>query len=80
MVEQSIEAALVVSSSLILGIKDNRCAGIGRQVPFRPEWFHNCTSSSLVICNFRAKAHLSHRPSWARPEGRRGGGGFINIL
>ena len=56
MVEQSIEAALVVSSSLILGIKYNRCAGIGRQVPLRTEWFHNCTSSSLVICNLLNRA------------------------
>jgi hypothetical protein len=49
LVEQSIEAALVVSSSLILGIKSiNGCAGIGRQVPFRPEWLQNCASSSLV--------------------------------
>ena len=78
MVEQSIEAALVVSSSLILGIKDNRCAGIGRQVPFRPEWFHNCTSSSLVICNLCAKAHL--RRSLAGLGRRAEGGGFINII
>ena len=35
LVEQSIEAALVVSSSLILG---NRYAGIGLQVPLRTEW------------------------------------------
>lgn len=45
MVEQSIEAALVVSSSLILGI--NGCAGIGRQVPFRPEWLKTMQVQAL---------------------------------
>ena len=51
-----------------------RCAGIGRQVPFRPEWFKNCTSSSLVIYIFIA-ACGSQPP----PLLRKGGGEVKNL-